>query len=169
MLMFDDTFQLSEQYFTVLQLLRIFQSWIQEAEEGMADLRGNLIGQYESWIALRRLNAPEDEIEWPLDMPAMEANWDKVEAFFHGQVNSLKLRIERKKEEVESLRSGVCRTVLRYVVHDSMPSCQSLTGLVVVQCLVVARSFEGENFEPPDWSLHCCYSFLYSAGFHGCT
>ncbi|KAM0818678.1 hypothetical protein AB5N19_04490 [Seiridium cardinale] len=107
MLMFDDSFQLSEQYFTVLQLLRIFQGWIEEAEEAMADLRGNLTGQYESWIALRRLNAPEDDLEWPLDMPIMEENWDKVEAFFHGRVNSLKLRIERKKDEVESLRSGL--------------------------------------------------------------
>lgn len=105
--MFDDTFQLSEQYFTVLQLLRIFQSWIQEAEEAMKDLRGSLTAQYENWIDLRRLNAPDDEIEWPLDMSVMDANWDKVEAFFHGRVSSLKLRMERKKEEVESLRSGV--------------------------------------------------------------
>ncbi|KAI4591600.1 hypothetical protein KJ359_012784 [Pestalotiopsis sp. 9143b] len=90
-----------------VQLLRIFQRWIEEAEEAMADLRGNLTGQYENWIDLRRLNAPEDEIEWPLDMPTMNANWDKVETFFHGRVNSLKLRIERKKDEVESLRSGL--------------------------------------------------------------
>lgn len=120
MLMFDDSFQLSEQYFTVLQLLRIFQRWIEEAEEAMADLRGNLTGQYENWIDLRRLNAPEDEIEWPLDMPTMNANWDKVETFFHGRVNSLKLRIERKKDEVESLRSGV-RHIAKFPFHPFMP------------------------------------------------
>lgn len=37
-LMFDDSFQLSEQYFTVLQLLRIFQNWIAETERGIRSL-----------------------------------------------------------------------------------------------------------------------------------
>jgi hypothetical protein len=106
--MFDDSFQLSEQYFTVLQLLRIFQGWIEEVEKGIDDLKKELIGQYESWRAWRRLYALKDEEEWPLDMEKLEANFEKVKGFFELRVNPLKERIRRKKEEVESLRDGVC-------------------------------------------------------------
>ncbi|KAJ8132322.1 hypothetical protein O1611_g1305 [Lasiodiplodia mahajangana] len=107
MLMFDDSFQLSEQYFTVLQLLRIFQDWIEEVEKGTKDLRKELLGQYESWMVWRRRYAPKDEDEWPLDMEKLEANFDKVEEFFQIRVNPLNERIRRKKEEVESLRDGL--------------------------------------------------------------
>ncbi|KAI1113108.1 hypothetical protein F5Y14DRAFT_418900 [Nemania sp. NC0429] len=107
MLMFDDSFQLSEQYFTVLQLLRIFQDWIEEVEKGVGDLKGELIGQYESWRVWRQRYAPEDEEEWPLDMKKLEENFKKVQDFFELRVNPLKERIKRKKEEVESLRDGL--------------------------------------------------------------
>lgn len=36
--MFDDSLQLSEQYFTVLQLIRIFQNWIGETERGVESM-----------------------------------------------------------------------------------------------------------------------------------
>jgi len=117
--MFDDSFQLSEQYFTVLQLLRIFQSWIEETEVAMKELRANLTGQYDTWQVWRKVHAPEDEIEWPLNTENLEANWDKVEAFFQDQVNGLKSRIQRKKDEVESLRSGVRYMYFPYYLADS--------------------------------------------------
>lgn len=114
MLMFDDSFQLSEQYFTVLQLLRIFQDWIEEVEKGIGDLRKELIGQYESWRVWRRRYAPEDEEEWPLDMEKLEADFERVQDFFELRVSPLKERIRRKKEEVESLRDGVCQFLLYF-------------------------------------------------------
>ncbi|KAI8944583.1 hypothetical protein F4801DRAFT_594826 [Xylaria longipes] len=107
MLMFDDSFQLSEQYFTVLQLLRIFEDWIEEVEKGIDDLKKELIGQYESWRVWRQRYAPEDEDEWPLDMEKLEANFEKVKDFFELRVNTLKERIRKKNGEVESLRDGL--------------------------------------------------------------
>lgn len=108
MLMFDDSFQLSEQYFTVLQLLRIFQDWIGEMERGFEDLKRELFGQFEAWLAWRQIHAPEDEDAWPLDMNILEDDFEKVRDFFKLRVNPLKERIQRKKNEVESLRDGVC-------------------------------------------------------------
>ncbi|XXH01996.1 hypothetical protein Hte_008360 [Hypoxylon texense] len=106
-LMFDDSFQLSEQYFTVLQLLRIFRDWIAELEGGFEDLERELLGQFESWQVWRRQYAPEDEDAWPLDMDVLEENFEKVRSFFELRINPLKERIRRKEYEVESLRDGL--------------------------------------------------------------
>lgn len=105
--MFDDSFKLSEQYFTVLQLLRIFQDWIVEADKGMDDLGQELSQQCRSWQAWRQRCAPLDEIEEPFHMAALEANFARVQNFFELRADALKGRIQRKKEEVESLRDGV--------------------------------------------------------------
>ncbi|KAI1075727.1 hypothetical protein F5B20DRAFT_559174 [Whalleya microplaca] len=106
-LMFDDSFQLSEQYFTVLQLLRVFQDWIGETEDGIEGLSRELIGQFESWQDWRHQYCPRDENVWPLDIEHLEANFEKVKSFFTLRANLLKERIRRKKDEVESLRDGL--------------------------------------------------------------
>ncbi|KAK9774093.1 hypothetical protein SCAR479_09207 [Seiridium cardinale] len=107
MLMFDDSFQLSEQYFSVLQLLRIFLNWIEEAEQGILDLRSELTKQCESWRAWQREHSLPDEDEWHLDLDNLKRNDGQVEDFFRRRVSALKDRIQRKKEEVESLRDGL--------------------------------------------------------------
>ncbi|KAF3021964.1 hypothetical protein E8E14_010100 [Neopestalotiopsis sp. 37M] len=107
MLMFDNSFQLSEQYFTVLQLLRIYQDWIVEAEEGIDSLGEELINQCRSWHAWQHQLSPVDEVEWPLLMENLKSNFSNVNGFFRQRVNSLKERIQRKKDEVESLRDGL--------------------------------------------------------------
>lgn len=108
MLVFDNSFQLSEQYFTVLQLLRIYQDWIVEAEEGIDSLGEELINQCRSWHAWQHQLSPVDEVEWPLLMENLKSNFSNVNGFFRQRVDSLKERIQRKKDEVESLRDGVC-------------------------------------------------------------
>ncbi|KAI3332288.1 hypothetical protein HD806DRAFT_480005 [Xylariaceae sp. AK1471] len=106
-LMFDDSFQLSEQYFTVLQLLRIFQNWIGETERGIQSLGEELVQQSELWQAWRRQNAKMDEVEWPLHTDTLRNNIGKVSNFFELRVTPLKERIERKKEEVASLQDAL--------------------------------------------------------------
>ncbi|CAJ2503755.1 Uu.00g111490.m01.CDS01 [Anthostomella pinea] len=106
-LMFDDSFQQSEQYFTVLQLLRIFHDYIKEVEEGIEDLREELLSQCRSWKAWRQRYTAEDEKAWPLDMQNLEADLESIKGFFDLRVVPLKERLERKKIEVESLRDGL--------------------------------------------------------------
>ncbi|KAK9421753.1 hypothetical protein SUNI508_05354 [Seiridium unicorne] len=107
MLMFDDSFQLSEQYFSVLQLLRIFLNWIEEAEQGILDLRSELTKQCVSWRAWQREHSLPDEDERHLDLDNLKRNDGQVEDFFRRRVSALKDRIQRKKDEVESLRDGL--------------------------------------------------------------
>ncbi|KAI0536472.1 hypothetical protein GGR58DRAFT_514518 [Xylaria digitata] len=82
-LMFDDSFQLSEQYFTVRQLLRIFQNWIGETERGIQSFGEELAQQ------------------------SLRSNIDKVRGFFELRVTPLKDRIKKKKEEVASLQDAL--------------------------------------------------------------
>ncbi|KAI0444805.1 hypothetical protein F4803DRAFT_560651 [Xylaria telfairii] len=106
-LMFDDSFQLSEQYFTVLQLLRIFQNWIGETERGVQSLGEELVEQCELWQSWRQQYATMDEVEWPLDTEILRKNIGKVNNFFELRVTPLKERIEKKKEEVASLQDAL--------------------------------------------------------------
>ncbi|KAI0875215.1 hypothetical protein GGS24DRAFT_456329 [Hypoxylon argillaceum] len=106
-LMFDDSFQLSEQYFTVLQLLRIFQNWIAETERGIRSLGEELVQQCELWQSWRQENAEMDELEWPLNTEILRDNIAKVTTFFELRVNPLRERIEKKKEEVTSLQDAL--------------------------------------------------------------
>jgi hypothetical protein len=105
--MFDDSLQLSEQYFTVLQLLRIFQNWIRETERGIQSLGDELIQKCELWQAWCPQNAQMDDLEWPIEAETLRDNIDKVKAFFELQATPLNERIERKKEEVASLQDAV--------------------------------------------------------------
>ncbi|KAI0483966.1 hypothetical protein GGR56DRAFT_1974 [Xylariaceae sp. FL0804] len=109
-LMFDDSFQLSEQYFTVLQLLRIFKNWIEETAEGMQNLEKEIRAQSKYWRLWRRKHAPLDEKEWPLNRDILKDNLEKVSCLFIGHAQALQHRIMRKEEEVESLRDGLLNT-----------------------------------------------------------
>ncbi|KAJ8129953.1 hypothetical protein O1611_g3678 [Lasiodiplodia mahajangana] len=106
-LMFDDSFQLSEQYFTVLQLLRIFQNWIGETEKGVQSLGDELVQQCELWQFWRQEHAEMDELEWRLDTEALRNNIRKVIDFLELRVTPLRERIEKKNEEVKSLQDAL--------------------------------------------------------------
>ncbi|KAJ2990807.1 hypothetical protein NUW58_g2771 [Xylaria curta] len=106
-LMFDDSFQLSEQYFTVLQLLRIFQNWIAETDRGIQSLGEELIQQCELWLSWRQKHAKMDELEWSLDTEILRKNIKKVNNYFDLRVRPLRERIEKKKEEVTSLQDAL--------------------------------------------------------------
>lgn len=110
--MFDDSFQLSEQYFTVLQLLRIFQDWIDEAEKGIDKPGKELSKQCESWHAWQKTHSPLDEEAWHLDLEILESNFSQVRGFFNQRVSSIRDRLQKKRDEVQSLRDGVCSDIL---------------------------------------------------------
>ena len=81
--MFDDSFQMTARYFSVLQLLRIFPTWIENSSkdvETLCDCRGSA--------------------EATKNMETLRGNKNRL-------VDELKKRIAQKVEEVESLRDGV--------------------------------------------------------------
>ncbi|KAI1359366.1 hypothetical protein F5Y08DRAFT_81053 [Xylaria arbuscula] len=109
-LMFDDSLQLSEQYFTILQLLRICQDWIGETERGIKNLSGELIQKLESWKAWQQEHARNDLSQWPLDMTTLRHNVTCLQDFFGTRASPLWERIRIKKEEVSSLQDALLST-----------------------------------------------------------
>lgn len=171
MLMFDDSFQLSEQYFTVLQLLRIFWDWIGEVEGGFDDLKRDLLGQFESWQVWRRQYAPEDEDAWPLDMDILEENFGKVRSFFDLRVNPLKERIRRKQYEVESLRDGVRLfspiPLFPFLFVEPRMCLTSSPYNPALQRGITTRSSQSKNAEFVHRGFYRCYCVLHPIELHG--
>ncbi|KAI0430729.1 hypothetical protein F5Y09DRAFT_307101 [Xylaria sp. FL1042] len=105
--MFDDSLQLSEQYFTILQLLRIWQNWIGETERSIENLGGELIQQCESWKAWQRQHAQTDSTQWPLDIDKLKNNIKCIQNFFKTRSSPLRERMKMKKDEVTSLQDAL--------------------------------------------------------------
>ncbi|KAI1740259.1 hypothetical protein F4680DRAFT_448019 [Xylaria scruposa] len=109
-LMFDDSLQLSEQYFTILQLLRIWPNWIEETERGIKNLGDELIQKCESWKSWQEHQAQNDLSQWPLDIAKLKHNIERLQGFFGTRALPLQERIKKKNEEVKSLQDALLST-----------------------------------------------------------
>lgn len=98
-LMFGDSYQRSRLYFTVLETLRVSRGWIEDTVDDWASLR-------DQWAREVRPSEIFDEADWR----AVEAGWDSVTVALQAKAKLLEDRIDRKSEEVKSLRDGVRTT-----------------------------------------------------------
>ena len=94
--LFNDSFQRSRLYFTVLETLRVSSSWVVDMMEDWDSLR-------EQWAREVRPSEIFDEADWR----AAEIGWDAVTRTVQAKAKLLKDRMDRKSEEVKSLRDGV--------------------------------------------------------------
>ncbi|KAI1172401.1 hypothetical protein F4777DRAFT_516376 [Nemania sp. FL0916] len=96
-LMFDDNFGRSQQYFTILQTLRIFGEWVRTVSD---DLRG-----------LDDLFLKEGDFPLlfmsPEESQTLKSNWESVRKTQKRAEENLMSRILNKTEEVKSLRDGL--------------------------------------------------------------
>ncbi|CAI7624827.1 unnamed protein product [Penicillium pancosmium] len=97
-LMFDRSFRLSEQYFSVLQMLRIFHDWTEQTKE-YNDIIMPRFRQY-----LEYLNGTH---KFDLKMGELMSLAEMVDNQVDSQAKSLISRIEKKQVEIESLRDGL--------------------------------------------------------------
>lgn len=99
--MFDrsGSMDLSRQYFTVLQMLRVAREWIDVSVGDWNKMRNNIV------MACGRLE-DEDVSRNDRGEPLQE-KLDKITQLLTGQVKQLQDRIHTKTEEVKSLRDGV--------------------------------------------------------------
>lgn len=103
--MYDDNkLRTSETYFTVLQLLRVFKDWATEPEDNIRLLANHL-----------RLELGREETQVPEAEAMIDANWAMLLAHAHSLAEDITGRIERKINEVESLRDGVSRSINHFV------------------------------------------------------
>ncbi|KAF2802242.1 uncharacterized protein BDZ99DRAFT_401745 [Mytilinidion resinicola] len=116
--MFDSSLDRSKQYFIVLQLLRIMGEWISGALKDLEQQKGGWLQDQEyrkyAMIAFheRELRAdpsrgvPElDEID--LEEKVISANWEALITYQRRHEKLLLDRIDKKTEEIKSLRDGV--------------------------------------------------------------
>jgi hypothetical protein len=108
--MFDnDPFPRSELYFTILQLLRISADWISESLTDLESLART------SQRFCEKFTKPPDE-RWGRQDPVtvsvctvLKQNWENIISNQKSLAKPLLERIEKKTEEVKSLRDGVCK------------------------------------------------------------
>jgi len=96
--MFDESFQQSSLYFTILEILRICWDWVDDVVKDWEAL-------HEQWLRDIELNHNGifSEAEWR----AVEANWEAATRIMQRRTDNIRARIKRQAEEVKSLRDGV--------------------------------------------------------------
>lgn len=94
--MYDDhKLTASETYFLVNQLLRVFEEWINNLESDLQRLRQEIAEKMSPVVGHdpRRI---------------IESNWAMLLKKASTSCSELKTRTKRKRDEIESLRDGVC-------------------------------------------------------------
>lgn len=97
-LMYDDhNLNRSETYFTVEQLLRIFEEWTSDPEDDIHTLLHQTAYEMKS-----RVKSREPEVQ-----SIIESNWNELLSHAQASRNKIIVLIERKRNEIHSLRDGV--------------------------------------------------------------
>lgn len=99
----DDKLNTSETYFTVLQLLRVFGEWVLEPKEDIRKIATQVRLEMEQRV---RSRAPESQ-------RIIMENWATIQLHAETLTADIVSRIERKMEEVQSLRDGVSSNLER--------------------------------------------------------
>ncbi|KAI0865630.1 hypothetical protein F4860DRAFT_459865 [Xylaria cubensis] len=94
-LMFDESFKLSKDYFSILQLLRILTDWIDSTENNFMSLR-------RGW-----LSSKEESSSPKTDLDTAEKNWNTALEIMNRRMETVRARAARKAEEIKSLRDGL--------------------------------------------------------------
>jgi hypothetical protein len=106
--MFDNnSFSRSELYFTTLQLLRISSEWIRGGMEDLESVAEASVWDYNLPYGNRVKRSPDDPTTLNI-CRVLQQNWKNVISHQKGLGKPLLHRIEKKTEEVKSLRDGVC-------------------------------------------------------------
>lgn len=99
--MFDNSFERSASYFTVLQISRKFSDTIRGSLDDLRAMRK----KWDDW----KFDSNKAGGAHPFreSRPILTSNWDTVVSYHNMLVEQLLSRIEKKTEEVKSLRDGV--------------------------------------------------------------
>ncbi|KAI0451715.1 hypothetical protein F5B21DRAFT_364515 [Xylaria acuta] len=125
MCMFDNDFERSKLYVTILQVLRIFSEFIGTVSD---DLR--LLDD----LFLKNDNFPMPDMR-PDELRIMRSNWESVKEFQKQTEERLLGRISQKMEEVKSLRDGLFNaTSLR---EANLSSREAQRSALIGRCVLI--------------------------------
>lgn len=139
----SDSMDLSKQYFTTLQLLRIARQRIDNHRNAWEELRDIPNNDWE-WDRRHKSTSSHHRPLSTLDKFVLseggepifkiwEEQRDRVTKLFGTKAQNLTERIDQKTKEVESLRDGVCG--LRILLPPSCCACINFTTLGVLTLL----------------------------------
>lgn len=132
--MYDDhKLKRSEMYFTVLQLLRIFEDWASDLVEDVEALIPPVREKMR-----QRLVAHESEAE---AHAIIEDNWKLLIAHAQDSKTDVVGQIERRKQEVSSLRDGV--SIIKSLFMECLHACGVLTTKLTVESSFTIRCKSG--------------------------
>jgi hypothetical protein len=101
--MYDDaSLRRSEYYFAVLQLLRIFSEWIRQSMDDMDKMISEIDAEMVPWL----IGEPDDSV-LRMSTAVLKSNWTEVGQMQKRLGQALLERIQKKQDEVKSLRDGV--------------------------------------------------------------
>lgn len=161
---------LSKQYFTVLQLLRTARQQIDLNLAAWDEFcgtsqEGQLLFEKE-WFVLNKTGGNEESLK------SWETQQNKVTQHLRIQTESLRGRIDRKTEEVKSLRDGVrlaeYQIFSRFCVFKLLGFQCTNRMFSVIQCNIASRSNERHGSEPCNIRVYGCYYCIHTAWVHGC-
>lgn len=162
---------LSKQYFTILQLLRTAR---QQVDVNFAEWKVFCEDAAESEDHVEMSVFLHDLVpsgvapkEW---FKCWQSQIDKVTELLKAHSEHLKGRIDRKTEEVESLRDGVRLTTLSFCIRflNSQVYNDTDEGCLVIQCNFTPRSDERHSSKPCNLCIHGCHSYIHAAWVYGC-
>ncbi|GAW23843.1 hypothetical protein ANO14919_134200 [Xylariales sp. No.14919] len=129
--MFDDNFERSRLYFTVLQILRIFGDCIRTVSDDLRDLDGLFLRDPD--FPMRHMRRGE--------LHALRSNWESVRDAHRKAEQGLLDRILYKTEEVKSLRDGLFNTTSLREANRSTVMGRYVLIFTVVTILYLPPSF----------------------------
>ncbi|KAI0182356.1 hypothetical protein EV127DRAFT_355057, partial [Xylaria flabelliformis] len=128
-LMFDDSFTLSKNYFSILQLLRIIDDWAELVDQHLKLLKDKFFSP-----SLSGHLATED-------LQVLMKNWDKVEDVMRRRKKAVQDRAARKAEEIKSLRDGLFNATSLRESTKSMALDRSIYVFTIITVIYTPVGF----------------------------
>ncbi|KAI0096953.1 hypothetical protein GGR51DRAFT_542117 [Nemania sp. FL0031] len=134
---FDNNFERSELYVTILQVLRIFNDYIRTVSDDLRLLDSLFLNKDN----FPMYNMSQDELR------IMRANWNSVKKFQKETEQSLLGRVSRKTEEVQSLRDGLFNATSLREANRSTVIARYVLVFTIVTILYLPPGFISAVFD----------------------
>ncbi|KAI0444365.1 hypothetical protein F4803DRAFT_549171 [Xylaria telfairii] len=149
----DDGLELSDFYFSILQLLRMAAEWIQKSVDDLS----TVVNDIERWNFSVRVDMPRDMFEKLTFLPetgdakkamieVFRENWESVISHQKRLATTLLGRIAKKQEEVKSLRDGLFNATSVSEVTKSSQLNHYILVFTVVTVFYLPLSFISSLF-----------------------